>query len=326
MSKQSARIAFTRTLSMLARKDPRLFALATDSRGSAALDDFARELPEQFVECGIAEQNAIGIAAGLANTGKKPFICGPACFYSLRSSEQIKIDLAYSNSNVKIIGVSGGVSYGALGASHHATQDVALMRAIPGLTVVLPADGNQTEALTRGLASHIGPVYVRMGRGEVPDVYEKDPPFTLGKANVLRRGSDVSLIACGEMVYFTLETAKLLAQNGIEATVIDMHTLKPLDEEVILDAAAAGAVVSIEEHNIHGGLGSAIASLLAQRRPTFMRILGLPDEVLYTGTSAQVFNHYGLTPQGIAQAAKELLKVRKDEPVYYCAGSEHFSQ
>ena len=148
MSKRMAREAFTRTLLELAREDTRLFALATDSRGSVTLGDFARELPAQFVECGIAEQNAVGIAAGLANTGKKPFVCGPACFFSLRSAEQIKVDLAYSNSDVKVIGVSGGVSYGALGASHHATQDVALMRAIPGLTVVLPADAYQTEGIS----------------------------------------------------------------------------------------------------------------------------------------------------------------------------------
>jgi len=309
MSKQTARHAFTRTLLELVRKDARLFALATDSRGSVTLGDFARELPAQFVECGIAEQNAVGIAAGLANTGKRVFVCGPASFYSLRSAEQIKVDLAYSNSDVKVIGVSGGVSYGALGASHHATQDIALMRAIPGLTVALPADGHQTEALTRALAAHTGPVYVRMGRGEVPDVYDKNPPFLLGKANVLRCGSDVSLIACGEMVHLALEAAKLLAPHGIEASVTDMHTLKPLDEDAVLDAAAAGAIVTIEEHSVHGGLGSAVASLLAQCRPTPMRILGLPDEVLYTGTSAEVFDHYGLTPQGIAQAAKELLKV-----------------
>lgn len=309
MSKQAARVAFTRTLLELARKDSRLFAVVTDSRGSVTLDHFARELPAQFVECGIAEQNAVGIAAGLANAGKKPFVCGPACFYSLRAAEQIKVDLAYANSDVKVIGVSGGVSYGALGASHHAIQDIALMRAIAGLTVVIPADGNQTEALTKALATYTGPVYVRMGRGEVPDVYGQNPPFTLGKANVLRRGSHVSLIACGEMVYPSLEAAKLLAEDGIEASVIDMHTLKPLDEEAVVEAAAVGAVVTIEEHSVYGGLGSAVASLLAQRRPTPMRILGLPDEVLYTGTSAQVFDHYGLTPPGIAQAAKVLLKV-----------------
>ncbi len=311
MSKQAARMAFTKQLLALAREDARLFAVATDSRGSVTLGDFAKELPGQFVECGIAEQDAIGIAAGLANVGKKPFVCGPACFYSLRSAEQIKVDLAYSNSDVKVIGVSGGVSYGALGASHHATQDVALMRAIPGLTVVLPADGAQTAALTRALAKHTGPVYVRMGRGEVPDLYDNDAPFTLGKANFLRRGEHVSLIACGEMVHPALEAAKLLAAEGIEATVVDMHTLKPLDEAAALEAACTGAVVTVEEHSVHGGLGSAVASLLAQNRPTPMRILGLPDELLYSGTSAQVFEHYSLTPSGIAEAARALLDERR---------------
>jgi len=308
MMKRAARMAFTRALLSLGREDARVFALVTDSRGSVTLADFARELPAQFVECGIAEQNAIGIAAGLANAGKKPFVCGPACFFSLRAAEQIKIDLAYSNSNVKVIGVSGGVSYGALGASHHAIQDVALMRAIPGLSVVLPADACQTEALTRALAVHNGPVYVRMGRGEVPGVYENNLLFVLGKANHLRHGKDISIIACGEMVYPALEAAKELAGDGIEARVVDMHTLKPLDEEAVLEAAACGAVVTIEEHSVHGGLGSAVASFLVQRKPTPMRILGLPDEVLYTGNSTEVFTHYGLTPQGIVRAAKELLK------------------
>jgi transketolase len=274
------------------------------------LGDFARELPDQFVECGIAEQDAVGIAAGLANAGKKPFVCGPACFYALRSAEQIKIDLAYSGMNVKVIGVSGGVSYGALGASHHATQDIALMRAIPGIAVVLPADGPQTATMTRALARHVGPVYVRMGRGEVPDVYGADAPFELGKANVLRRGGAAALIACGEMVHPALEAARFLEAEGLPTTVVDLHTLKPLDEAAVLEAAATGAVVTVEEHCVHGGLGSAVASLLAERMPTRMRILGLPDELLYSGTSAQVFERYGLTPQGIAGAVRTLIAAK----------------
>jgi transketolase len=307
MNAQAARQVFTRTLLELAREDPHIIALCTDSRGSVTLIDFARELPDQFVECGIAEQNAVGIAAGLANAGMKPFVCGPACFYSLRSAEQVKIDLAYSNSNVKIIGVSGGVSYGALGMSHHSAQDIALMRAIPGLTVLLPADGRQTEAMTRALTSYVGPVYVRMGRGEVQDVYGKYPRFEIGKASVRRRGNESSIIACGEMVFPAMEAAKLIKKKKIESTVIDMHTLKPLDEQVVSEAAATGAIVTVEEHSVVNGLGSAVASLLAQHKPTPMNILGLPDESLYTGTNAQVFEHYGLTPGGIFAAAKRLL-------------------
>ena len=269
------------------------------------LNEFAAELPEQFVECGIAEQDAIGISAGLASGGLRPFVCGPACFYSLRSAEQVKLDIAYSHMNVKVIGVSGGVSYGALGMSHHATQDIALFRATPGLEIFLPADGPQTVALTKYLARSNEPAYVRMGRGEVPTVYEDDAPFTPGKANVLRRGADAALIACGEMVYPALRAAELLAAEGVSVSVYDMHTLRPLDENAILEAARTGFVVTVEEHDIHGGLGGAVAEVLSQKMPTRMRILGLPDEKLYTGTSAEVLAHYGLTAEGIARAVRE---------------------
>lgn len=305
MKTEAARVAFTRTLLELARADKTIFAAATDSRGSVTLTDFAAELPNQFVECGIAEQDAIGISAGLASAGLRPFVCGPACFYSLRSAEQVKVDIAYSHMNVKVIGVSGGVSYGALGSTHHATQDIALWRATPGLEIFLPADGPQTVALTKYLAKSNEPAYVRMGRGEVPNVYdENDAPFTPGKANVLRRGTHAALIACGEMVYHTLAAAELLAAEGVSVSVYDMHTLRPLDEAAILEAAQTGFVVTVEEHDVHGGLGGAVAEVLAQQKPTKMRILGLPNEKLYTGTSAEVFAHYGLTAEGIAQAVR----------------------
>ena len=307
MSTQAVRLAFTKALLDLAREDKDIFAVATDSRGSVTLTDFAKELPEQFVECGIAEQNAIGISAGLSNGGKKPFVCGPACFYSMRSAEQVKVDVAYSHANVKIIGVSGGVSYGALGSTHHAIQDVALFRAVPGLQVFLPSDGNQMAAMTKYLAQSHEPAYVRMGRGPVPDIYTENPPFAPGCANVLREGSDGAIIACGEMVYHALQAAKLLAEAGISVRVLDMHTLKPLDEAAVLEAARTGAVLTVEEHHIYGGLGAAVAQVLCEKSPVRMRILGLPDENLYTGASADVFAHYGLTGEGIALAMKELL-------------------
>ncbi len=307
MSEQAVREAFTDALLKLARRDKDIYAVATDSRGSVTLGDFARELPEQFVECGIAEQDAIGLSAGLANGGKKPFVCGPACFYSLRSAEQIKVDVAYSRMNVKIIGVSGGVSYGALGMTHHAIQDVALFRAVPGMEIFLPADGKQMVALTAYLVSSREPAYVRMGRGPVPDVYGENLPFIPGKANVLREGSDIAIIACGEMVYRALEAAKELAGMGIFAKVVDMHTLKPLDDSAVMEAARTGAIVTVEEHHVFGGLGAAVAQVLAERAPTRMRILGLPDENLYTGASADVLAHYGLTCRGIMSAALGLL-------------------
>lgn len=305
MRMDTVRMAFTRTLLELAREDQSIFGVATDSRGSVTLTEFADALPEQFVECGIAEQDAIGISAGLANGGLRPFVCGPACFYTLRSAEQVKVDVGYSHMNVKIIGVSGGVSYGALGSTHHATQDIALLRATPGLEIYLPADGPQMEVLMHYLAKSNEPAYVRMGRGAVPVVYETEVPFTPGKANLLRIGAQAAIIACGEMVYPSLKAAELLANEGIEVSVYDMHTLRPLDEEAIVAAAETGFVITVEEHDIHGGLGGAVAEVLSQKKPTRMRIMGLPDEKLYTGTSAEVFDHYGLTPQGIAQAVRQ---------------------
>ncbi len=302
MKTEAARAAFTRALAALAREDKTIFAVATDSRGSVTLGDFAREMPEQFVECGIAEQNAVGISAGLASAGLRPFTCGPAGFLSLRAAEQVKVDLGYSGLNVKIIGVSGGVSYGALGATHHATQDIALMRAVPGIEIFLPSDGAQTAALTRYLARSNVPAYVRMGRGAVPAIYEDDAPFTPGKANRLKTGANAAIIACGEMVYPSLLAADILAGRGVSASVYDMHTLRPLDCEAILEAAGTGLVATVEEHSVHGGLGGAVAEFLSQNRPTRMLIMGLPDDKIYNGTSAEVFLHYGLTPEGIADA------------------------
>ena len=306
---QAARAAFTKTLLELAEKDPTLFAVATDSRGSVTLTDFAAALPNQFVECGIAEQDAVGIAAGLANAGLRPFVCGPASFLSLRAAEPIKVDVGYSRSNVKIVGVSGGVSYGALGSTHHATQDIALLRAVPGLEIFLPADAVQTALLTRYLAASDRPAYVRMGRGPVPTIYGEDARFVPGRANCLRRGRDAALIACGEMVAAAVLAADALEASGLSVSVYDMHTLRPLDEETILEAAETGFVVTAEEHDVHGGLGAAVAEALSQRRPTHMRILGLPDEKLFSGASADVFDHYGLTPAGIAAAVREGLKI-----------------
>lgn len=305
---KAARKAFTETLLELAKEDPSIFALATDSRGSVTLNDFVDALPNQFVECGIAEQNAVGIAAGLSNLGLRPFVCGPASFYATRAAEQVKVDVAYSRSNVKVIGVSGGVSYGALGGTHHAIQDIALFRAVPNMTVILPADANEAAAMTRVLAKNNDPTYVRMGRGAVPDIYGSDVKFEVGKAIWLRNGNDAAIIACGEMVYHANEAAKLLEAEGISVSVLDMHTIKPLDEEAVLKAAQTGAVVTVEEHIIRGGLGGAVAEVICQNHPVKMKILGLPDETVYSGTSAEVFEHYRLNAEGIAEAVRNLLK------------------
>jgi transketolase len=304
------RKVFTNTLLELAKADKRIIALATDSRGSVTLDQFAKELPGQFVEVGIAEQDSVGIGAGLATCGKKAFVCGPACFLSARSLEQIKIDVAYSQTNVKIVGVSGGVSYGALGMSHHSLHDIAVMRAIPGMTVIIPCDASETKKLTEALVNFDGPTYIRMGRGAVPDVYPNDDlPFEIGKANVIVQGSDITLIATGEMVYPAMEASRHLLIKGIRARVIDMHTINPLDTDAIIQAAkGTGHIVTIEEHSINGGLGAAVSETVVQNCPVKMKILGIPDEMVVTGTSAEVFRYYGLTAEGIAQSAEELLK------------------
>ena len=304
---KACRKAFTETLLEIAKTDEKIWALATDSRGSVTLADFAKELPEQFVECGIAEQDAVGIAAGLTLEGKTAFVCGPASFYATRSAEQVKVDVAYSHRDVKVIGVSGGVSYGALGGTHHAVQDIAFMRAVPGLQVFIPADAAQAAAMTKALAYSGEPAYVRMGRGDVEDVYTGECPFEIGKANILKNGEKAAIIACGEMVYPSLKAAELLAGEGIDVTVIDMHTIKPLDEAAIIEAAKTGLIVTVEEHSVKGGLGGAVAEVVCEKCPVKMKILGLPDETLYSGTNKEVFEHYGLTAEGIAASIREAL-------------------
>jgi transketolase len=301
---------FTDTLLELARTDKKVVAVTSDARGSVTLDRFAQELPGQFVEVGIAEQNSVGIGAGLATCGKKPFVCGPASFLSARSLEQVKVDVAYTHTNVKIIGVSGGVSYGALGATHHSLQDIAVMRAIPGISVILPCDIHQTKKMTEALVEYEGPVYVRMGRNAVENVYDgQNVPFKLGVANILMEGKDITLIGTGETVWHVLEAGRLLKERGMEARVIDMHTVKPLDEAAILKAAGETRhIITVEEHSIHGGLGAAVAACLCQNIPVPMKILGIADEPTITGTSKEVFEYYGLTPENIAKEALKLME------------------
>ena len=314
VSGESCRHAFTGALLERAREDRSIIAVTSDAKGSVTLGDFEAALPEQFVETGIAEQNAVGISAGLALSGKRVFVCGPACFYSARSFEQVKNDVAYADSNVKVIGVSGGVSYGALGSTHHSLHDVAAYRAVPNISVILPADRHQTRRLTEFLTTYDHPVYVRLGRSPVPDVYaEGDECFEFGKAQTLRSGGDCTIVAAGETVFHAVEAARTLAERGISATVLDMSCIKPLDLDTLLAAAErTGAVVTVEEHSAFGGLGAAVAEALAQNRPTPMKILGFPDEFAPAGSSRELFEHFGLDAAGIATAVETLLsrKVR----------------
>lgn len=303
------RQAICDTLLKAAATDKSITVLCSDSRGSASLSKFADTYPEQFVEMGIAEQDLVSVAAGLASCGKKAFAASPACFLSTRSYEQAKIDCAYSNTNVTLIGISGGVSYGALGMSHHSAQDIAAMSAIPNMRVYLPSDRFQTAKLIEALLQDEKPAYLRVGRNPVEDIYtEKNCPFEMDKATVLAEGTDVALIACGEMVRPALDAAALLKAQGISATVLDMYCVKPLDNAAVIKAAQnAKVIVAVEEHAPFGGLGSMVAQAVGEHCPRKVKNLSLPDAPVITGTSKEVFDYYGLNAAGIAKTAAELL-------------------
>lgn len=312
MNKIANRQIICEVLMEQAKEDKDVIVLCSDSRGSASLAPFASAYPEQFVEVGIAEQNLVSIAAGMAKCGKKTYAASPASFLSTRSFEQAKVDVAYSNTNVKLIGISGGVSYGALGMSHHSAQDVAALAAVPNMRVYLPSDRFQTGCLMKALLKDEKPAYIRVGRNPVEDVYEEgNVPFVMDKGTVLSKGTDLAIIACGEMVKPAKDAAAALAEKGISTTVVDMYCLKPLDEETIIQAAAdAKAVITVEEHAPFGGLGSMVSQVVSRACPRKVINLSLPDEPVITGTSKEVFKHYGLDAEGIAAVAKQLLTER----------------
>ena len=308
MEKETLRGAFSQKILEEAKKDRDIIVVCTDSRGSASLGSYPDELPEQFVEMGIAEQNSVTVSAGMAYMGKKVYTIGPASFYSMRSAEQVKVDMAYSHNNVKIIGISGGISYGALGATHHSLQDIALMRAVPNLIVEIPSDAVQMRGLVDAFLQDPTPAYIRVGRGAVPVIYPEGTPVEIGKAIWHGNGKDVGIIACGQMVWRALEAAELLKAEGIQATVLDMHTIKPMDEEAVLKLAAeCGCILTVEEHSLYGGLGGAVAEVLAQNRPVPMTIMGIPDEDVPNGADSDVFAMLGMGSKGIAEKAKALV-------------------
>lgn len=309
MSKIANKQMICEVLMEAAKEDKNIVALCSDSRGSASFTPFADTLPEQFVETGIAEQNLVSIAAGLAKCGKKSFAVSPACFLSTRSFEQAKVDVAYSNTNVKLIGISGGVSYGALGMTHHSAQDIAAMASVPNMRVYLPSDHYQTALLTKALLQDEKPAYVRVGRNAVDPVYEEgNVPFEMDQATVICEGSDVAIIACGEMVKAAKDAAGLLKEKGISAAVLDMYCVKPLDTEAIVKAATpCKVVITAEEHAPFGGLGSMVSQVVARECPKKVINLSLPDAPVITGTSREVFDYYGLTGEGIAKKAEEVL-------------------
>ena len=313
MNKIPNRQAICEVLMDRAKEDKNIVVLCSDSRGSASMTPFADAFPEQFVETGIVEQNLVSISAGLAKCGKKTFACSPACFLSTRSYEQAKIDVAYSNTNVTLIGISGGVSYGALGMSHHSAQDIASMAAIPNMRVYLPSDRHQTKKLIESLLLDEKPAYIRVGRNPVEDIYtQENCPFEMDKATVLQEGSDVAIIACGEMVRPSLDAAALLKEQGILASVLDMYCVKPLDETAVRNVAElAKVVITVEEHSPFGGLGAMVAQTVARVCPKKVINMALSDAPVITGTSKEVFDYYGLNAKGIADKAVKALKGTK---------------
>ena len=302
------RKAFSDTLVALAEADSRIVAVANDSIGSSNLKEFKKRFPGRLVNVGIAEQNMVGVGAGLANGGLIPFVCAASCFLTGRALEQVKVDLGYSRSNVKLCGMSSGVAYGELGPTHHSIEDLAWTRAIANMSVIVPADPVETASALRAAAAHDGPVFLRLSRLPVPVVHPADYEFAIGRSARLRDGLDVTLIAAGTMVCRALEAADLLERDGLRAAVINMSSVRPLDRQAIVDAAAAGPIVTIEEHTVVGGLGGAVAEVVVEAHPVRMRMLGFPGEFAPTGSPAFLFEHFGLTPEGIRQAAVRLVE------------------
>jgi transketolase len=300
---------FANTLTDLASADRNIVAVTSDSRGSGKLTQFGRALPGQIVEVGIAEQNLVGIAAGLASAGKKVFAVSPACFLTARALEQIKNDVAYSGHPVKLVGISAGVSYGPLGSTHHSLHDLAALRAIHNIDIVVPADNFETREAVRAAIAHPRPVYIRLGKAPMPDLHEPSARFDIGKALTISNGKDVTFIATGEIVSRALMAGKLLEEDGLSCRVLSVHTVKPLDQQALLAAARdARAVITVEEHSTQGGLGEACASLLMEKRVCVpFHIVGIPDEYTVMGSQEEILNHYGISGPGLAATARRML-------------------
>ena len=301
---------FAATLLELAKADRNIVAVTSDSRGSGKLGPFGQALPKQLIEVGIAEQNLVGITAGLAACGKKSFGVSPACFLTARALEQIKNDVCYSNVPATLVGISAGVSYGALGSTHHSLHDLAALRAINNISIVVPADNFETREAIRAAAKATRPVYLRFGKAAMFGLHRPETKFEIGKAIELREGGDVVFIATGETVVHALLAAGQLTERGLNCRVISMHTVRPLDTEIVMKAGREyRAVVTVEEHSVHGGLGEACAAVLMQAgvRVPF-HLVGIPDEDTVTGAQADIFRHYGLSMEGLSKTASNLLK------------------
>jgi len=298
---------FSEVLQNLAETDRDIIVVTSDSRGSGKLVPFGQKYPEQIVEVGIAEQNLVGVATGLASMGKKAFAVSPACFLTARALEQIKNDVAYSDNPVKLIGISAGVSYGALGTTHHSLHDYAVLRAINNISIVAPADNFETAEAIKQASEMQSPIYLRFGKKTMPANLNPDATdFKIGKGRVIQQGNDLTFVATGEAVLPCVEAAKLLEkEHNISSRIISLHTIKPLDTELLLDSAANGKpVITVEEHSVNGGLGEAVASLLFQNGFTNkFKIVGLPDDHTVSGSQIEIFNHYGISAEGLKNTA-----------------------
>ncbi|MAU10622.1 MAG: transketolase [Anaerolineaceae bacterium] len=307
---------FSDTLLEIAKQNENILVVTSDSRGSGKLVAFGQELPQQIVEVGIAEQNLIGISAGLSAGGKKVFAVSPACFVTIRSLEQVKNDVAYSDRDVCVVGISAGVSYGLLGSTHHAIHDYAALRCINNIDIIAPADNFETEQAVRALVHHPRPAYIRLGKRPMPNLHDPESTlFEIGKAIELRQGTDVTIIAIGEPTAHAVEAADILSRQGISCRVISMHTLRPFDKAALMDAARnSRAIITVEEHSVCGGLGELCASALLQEgiRIPF-KIVGFPDEYTINGDQPTLFKHYGISGEGLVATACELLETCKSQ-------------
>ena len=301
---------FAATLLELAKVNRNIVAITSDSRGSGKLGPLGEALPQQLIEVGIAEQNLVGITAGLAAAGKKAFGVSPACFLAARSLEQIKNDVCYSDVPAVLVGISAGVSYGALGSTHHSLHDLAALRAIHNISIIVPADNFETREAIRAAAQSKRPVFIRFGKAAMYGLHNPQIPFEVGKAITLRDGNDVAFIGTGETVAHCFLAAEKLAEEGLNSRVVSMHTVKPLDAEVVLRAGReCRAIITVEEHSVRGGLGEACAAVLMQAGvSTPFRIVGIPDEDTVTGAQADIFRHYGISMEGLSETALKLLK------------------
>ena len=300
---------FADTLLTEAKKNSKIIVVTSDSRGSGKLVPFGKELPQQIVEVGIAEQNLVGISAGLSASGKKVFAVSPASFLTARSLEQIKADIAYSDQPVCLVGISAGISYGQLGSTHHSIHDFAVMRCINNMTIVAPADNFETSEVIKQAVNYNHPLYIRYGKKPMLDIHSNKTQFQIGKAIIIEEGKDVALIATGETVQRAFLASQILKENNINSTIVSMHTIKPFDSETFLKIAKKSKViVSIEEHSEFGGLGEQCASLLAQNQINInFKIIGIPDEYMVNGSQSDVLDHYNMSPEKIAKITKSLI-------------------